>query len=173
MSKIDIKVEGVEKLIANLKKWQVVKRQAVEDIGKETGYKIEKAAKDKTAVPILTGRLRASLSTNWAGSNMPRGKVDTAAGDNDGVGQPEGPKGLVTVVGSNVAYAHMQEFGTWGDAPKPVGPMIGMPDRREEEAKLGPRPEGGYQFLTRAFVTNRDEYVRRIEEALKKDEHLK
>lgn len=167
MAKVSVKVEGVEKTLANLKKWQVVKRQAVEDVGKVIGFKIERQA--KAGCPVWSGRLRASMSTNWSGSGMDRGRVDGSAGGNDGVGQPEGEKGLVTVVGSNVSYAHMQEFGTWGEGPKPTGERLPMPKRKHEPM---PRPEGGFQMLTKAYLSHENEYVKRIEDAVGKDEHL-
>lgn len=162
-----IKVEGVEKVIANLKKWQVIKRQAIEDVNKVVGFKVERQA--KAGCPVWTGRLRSSMSTNWSGSSMNRGQVGGSAKSDDGVGRPDGPTGLVTVVGSNVSYAHMQEFGSWGDGPKPTGDTLPMPKRKHEPME---RPEGGFQMLTKAYIANEGEYVKRIEEVIKKDENL-
>jgi phage gpG-like protein len=164
---MDIKLEGVEKTIANLKKWQLVKREAVAGVGQAVGFKIERQAKE--GCPVWTGRLRNSMSTNWSGSGMDRGRVGGDAKANDGVGQPEGEKGLVTVVGTNVSYAHMQEFGSWGDGPKPTGEAIAMPTRKHEPT---PRPEGGFQMLTKAYLAHENEYVKRIEDAIGKDEHI-
>lgn len=162
-----VKIEGVEKLLSNLKKWQGIKRQAVADVNKVIGLKIERDA--KSGCPVWTGRLRASMSTNWSGSGMDRGKVGGNAGANDGVGQPEGAPGMVTVVGSNVSYAHMQEYGSWGDGPKPTGERLPMPKRDHEPME---RPDGGFQMLTKAYVAHENEYVKRIEEVVGKDEHL-
>lgn len=164
MGRVDVKVEGIEKTIANLKKWQVVKRQAIEDVTLKTAIQIEGDAKGMC--PKWTGRLRASLSHNTSGSGEGRGKVGPAAGGSDGVGEPDGPKGLVAVVGSNVAYAHMQEFGSWGDGPKPTGPTLNIPKRDHEPWD---RPEGGFQFLTTAYTINRNKYIKRVEDVLKKD----
>ena len=70
---IDIKVKGVNEVIANLKKYQVVKTGAVKIALKEVGFSIEGDA--KKTVPVDTGRLRASLSTNWSGSPLSQGRT--------------------------------------------------------------------------------------------------
>lgn len=169
MSKFDIKVEGAEKLIANLKKWQVVKRQAIEDVTKETAIRIESAAKPNC--PHEYGRLKASLTHNISGSGRGRASATGGGGPaaqpaEDGVGEPDGPKGLVAVVGTNVPYAHMMEFGSWGDGPKPEG---GLSLGRKKDHEPWPMREGGFQFLTRAYIDNKDKYIKRVEDVLKKD----
>lgn len=67
-----------------------------------------------------TGRLRASISTNWSGSGMTRGKVQGRAESGDGVGQP-GTKDdkFTVVVGTNVPYALPLETGSIKMAPRP------------------------------------------------------
>jgi very-short-patch-repair endonuclease len=74
--------------------------------------------KDKLPSPagnapyVQTGRLRASITTNWTDSNMERAKPDNsseATKDSDGIGNPGGGKlnsGKVfkVVVGTNVEY---------------------------------------------------------------------
>ena len=62
--------------------------------------------------PVDTGRLRASISTNWAGSPMNEGKTGGKAKSGDGVKKPAGPKELVYVVGTNVEYSEDVEHGT-------------------------------------------------------------
>jgi len=166
MSTVNVKVEGIEKTLASLKKWQVIKRQACEDTLKKIGFKVEGDAKRMT--PVWTGRLRNSMSTNWSGSGMTKGKVSGTAKADDGVGEPQGPKGLVVVVGTNVLYAHMQEFGSWGEGPKP-GPGETMP-KREHEA--WPRPQGGFQMLTTAYTTHVVEVEREIGKIMGKDEKV-
>ena len=166
MSKVSVKVEGVEKTLANLKKWQIIKRQACEDTLKKIGFKVEADAKRGT--PVWTGRLRNSMSTNWSGSGMTRGKVSGTAKADDGVGEPRGPKGLVTVVGTNVAYAHMQEYGHWGSGPKP-GPGASIPKREHEP---WPRPAEGFQMLTKSYIQHKDEVVTEIGKIMKKDEKV-
>ncbi len=65
---------------------------------------------------VDTGRLRASISTNWTKSGIGRGKVDSQAQPEEGVGDPGGSKRMggqfKVVVGSNVRYAPWLEFGT-------------------------------------------------------------
>jgi len=62
------------------------------------------------------GRLRASISTNWTGSGIGRGRVDSQANPEEGVGDPGGSKRMggqfKVVVGTNVRYAPWLEFGT-------------------------------------------------------------
>jgi len=53
---------------------------------------------------VDTGRLRASISTNWSGSGMDKGRVDAQALPDDGIGEPKGDK-FTVVVGTNVDYA--------------------------------------------------------------------
>ncbi len=72
---------------------------------------------------VDTGRLRGSISINWSGSGMPRGKVEPPATANDGVGQyqMESPSniGFFVTIGTNVKYAPYLEFGTRKMLPRP------------------------------------------------------
>jgi HK97 gp10 family phage protein len=62
---------------------------------------------------VDTGRLRASISTNWTDSSMERGIVDGAADASDGIGKPDREGGQFrVVVGTNVSYAPWLEWGT-------------------------------------------------------------
>ena len=104
-------ISGIPEAIANLKKYQLIKTQAVKDRLKKQAFKVELAAKEMSAVD--TGRLRASISTNWSGSNMNEGKTGPKALPGDGIKRPEGPPELVYVVGTNVKpYAPYVEHGT-------------------------------------------------------------
>jgi hypothetical protein len=166
MGTVTVRMEGVAKALANLKKYQLIKRQACEDTLKKIGFKVEADAKRST--PMWTGRLRNSMSTNWSGSGMTRGKVSGTAKSDDGVGEPQGPKGLVVVVGTNVLYAHMQEFGSWGEGPKP-GPGEPIPKREHEPWD---RPQGGFQMLTTAYTIHSGEVSREIAKIMGKDEKV-
>jgi|GEM_PF-1720902 len=130
----------VETLVDNIKPYQIIKTQAVKDILKEGGFKIETDA--KRLAPVKHGRLRASISTNWSGSSMSRGKVGSKAKADDGVGRPPGKPGMVVFIGTNVDYAVYQEFGT---------------------KKMSARP-----FLHPAYWGQESEILRRISVALKK-----
>lgn len=121
-------VSGITEGIANLKKYQLIKAQATKDIIKKVGFKIELAAKEIATEKgvVDTGRLRASITTNWAGSQMDRVKIKSPIRNkknptkpDDGVGRPSGPKDLVVVVGTNVEYAAAQEHGTSKMAGRP------------------------------------------------------
>lgn len=68
---------------------------------------------------VDTGRLRASISTNWVESSMGRGLVGSQADTSEGVGKPEKEDRFVVVVGTNVKYAPYLEFGTRRMGPRP------------------------------------------------------
>lgn len=106
------------------------------------GFQIERDAKKAITDygRIDTGRLRASISTNWTDSGMERGKTGTytqgyqdrtgygvsdkkeagsraikgEGGGADGIGCPptQNPNLFQVVVGTNVRYAPFIEFGT-------------------------------------------------------------
>jgi phage gpG-like protein len=103
-------VHGIPEAIENLKKYQLIKVQAVKDRLKKQAFKVELLAKEM--VSVKKARLKSSISTNWAGSSMAEGKTGPQAEGGDGVKRPEGSKELLYVVGSNVKYAPYQEFGT-------------------------------------------------------------
>ena len=110
-------VEGIPEVIANLRKYQFIKKKAIKDRLKKQAFKIELSA--KKMCPVDTGRLRASLSTNWAGSSMSEGKTGGQAKSDDGVKKPTGPKELVYAVGTNVDYAEGVEQGTSKQSAQP------------------------------------------------------
>ena len=146
---IDIKVTGVKETLANLKKYQVVKTGAAKIALKEVGFKIQGDAKKDC--PVDTGRLRASLSTNWSGSPLAHGGTGPKAMGGDGVGRPMGSPGLIVVVGTNVKYAAAVEFGgikalKWGGY-------------RAATSKL---------YLSKAYHKNQPELVMRLGKIFKK-----
>ena len=79
---------------------------------KKRSGKIHKASAPGEPPAVDMGRLRASVSSNWTGSGMAKGKVESPAKAEDGVGQPT--KELTGVVGSNVEYARRLELGFVG-----------------------------------------------------------
>jgi len=107
-------VSGIPETIANLKKYQVIKTQAIKDRLKKQAFKVETLTKQIMSEKGVwdTGRAASSISTNWAGSNLNEGKTGPKAQPGDGVKEPQGPKELVYVVGSNVFYVPYNEFGT-------------------------------------------------------------
>ena len=151
--RITVKVEGVEGLLKNLKKYQLIKREACQIALKEQGFKVERDAKKNC--PVQTGRLRASISTNWSKSGMPEGRKGGQAKGGDGVGQPPGERGLVVVVGTNVFYGPSVEFGSFTSLK--VG---------------GYRGRAGKLYLTKAYLAHEGETLNRIKKIFKKDEKL-
>jgi len=109
---ISVKMVGTQKAVLDIKKWTAKQGEAVKKILLKTGFKVETSAKEMC--PVKTGRLRSSISMNWAGSGMREGRVGSGAKKGDGVGQPPGPKGLSVAVGSNVKYARRIEHGFVG-----------------------------------------------------------
>ena len=118
---IFVGIKGIPEAIANLKKYQLIKTQAVKDILKEKAFKIETLTKQTMSIKGVwdTGRGASSISTNWAGSNLAEGKTGSKALPGDGVKQPGGPKDLIYVIGSNVHYLKHHEFGTSKIAARP------------------------------------------------------
>lgn len=121
-------------------KWNDKKlRKVAEDIAMrrlvKVGFMVEREAKKLT--PVDTGRLRASISTNWTGSGMSEGKTGkqasavTLKGRKTGRGKAplrtgKSVKGIgrpsdrfTVVVGTNVAYSAAVEFGKQGQRAQP------------------------------------------------------
>jgi hypothetical protein len=174
-NQISVKVEGVEKAIAALKKYQLVKRQAVEDINKSTGFQIEQTAKG--LCPVNFGRLMNSISTNWSGSGLAEGKIGGKAQSGDGVKQPSGDKGMVAVVGTNVKYGPYVEFGTSAHFP-PISALEDWAKKHGFESAwpialaIEKRGTIASPYLYPAYFQHKNKYLKRIESVLKKDERL-
>lgn len=117
---ISIQVTGIKQAQIDLDK--KLSPDKIKTILIRAGFLIEGAAKRKA--PVDTGRLRASISTNWNGSGMQYGALTEPVDDSkesDGVNQPElKPNDMCVIsVGSNVEYAPYLEFGTENQAPQP------------------------------------------------------
>jgi HK97 gp10 family phage protein len=77
------------------------------------GYMIQEDAQN--LCPVDTGRLKASISTNWSNSGMGTAPVSSPAESGDGVSRPESNNNeFVVDVGTNVEYASRVEFGSGG-----------------------------------------------------------
>ena len=83
--------------------------------------------------PVDTDRLRSSISSNWTGSGMDKGKVDSQAKAEDGVGRPT--KELTGVVGTNVDYGPYLELGTSKMKPRPHL-RVGLHKNEKKIAKM-------------------------------------
>lgn len=75
----------------------------------------------KRMCPVDTGRLRASISTNWDDSGFYRAPVEPPAHEADGVSQPTRGEGDIAIVriGTNIEYGIYQELGTRRMQPHP------------------------------------------------------
>jgi hypothetical protein len=115
-------LSGSEAVITGLHNAAINVRVAARKAVLATAFLIMNDA--KMMCPVLTGRLRASLSVNWTDSGMARGKTSgglnyKAMGktgnyptEEDGVGGPEMEgytSGFFAVVGTNVVYAESVE----------------------------------------------------------------
>lgn len=112
---VKVTVGGLKKLTANLKKYQIIKKQAIKDIMMECGLKVETAAKEQC--PVRYGRLRASITTTKSGGSRPSIKNPSRSPENpsksdDAINPPTGKPGLVVAVGTNVKYGPAVEHGT-------------------------------------------------------------
>jgi HK97 gp10 family phage protein len=126
MSKVNFKKEALDAIVSNIeKRFVAVGFQLETDIKRSmttgTGRTYVKG-KNRNIIHIAsapgmppavdTGRLRASISTNWSNSGMERGHVDGKAEAEDGVGMPKDPLRFHVYVGTNVLYAPLLEWGT-------------------------------------------------------------
>ncbi len=116
------------------------------------GFMVEREA--KRLAPVDTGRLRASISTNWTGSGMSHGEVLKKAGATilrtkkvkgrktrlrtgkpvEGIGRST--EKFTVVVGTNVQYFGEIEFGKTGRTAQPF---------------LRPAFKGVMRFVNREF----------------------
>jgi len=160
--KITIKFKGVPEALSNIKKWEEKKLAQVSDDLKTTAFKIEGTAKRNGAGQWIdpTGRLDASISTNWSGSNMNEGKTGAKAESGDGIGQPSGEKNFVYVVGSRVEYSAFQEFGFHGTIK-----VKGTDKRRAHTRNVN---YAGKPYLYPAYHANKNDAIKRIKETLKR-----
>jgi phage gpG-like protein len=114
---VDVKMTGVEDVIANIHKIAIASPGAVMRGVKAVALKIERQAKLNITAQgaVDTGRLRASITTNWTGSGLSRGDVKDPVPEtqpDDGVGGPqEKPDTFTAVVGTNVKYGPYIEHG--------------------------------------------------------------
>ena len=95
--------EAAQKVIQALKRGALrIERQAKFNIT-ANGY--------SPATKVPTGRLRSSISVNWAGSGKSHGDVESKAKPADGVSEPVGASNLAFAVGTNVIYGRRVEVG--------------------------------------------------------------
>lgn len=152
---ITIRLKGDKEAIKDIHAYYDKKEPEVEDKLKQVGFRIERDAKG--SVPVMYGRLQSSLTTSWS-----RNGPDHS--HRKGVARPSTKKDRFTVVvGTSVQYAHMQEFGHWGDAPKP-GKGEYPPKREHVPAQ---RPKEGFLYLTKAYEQHKDEPERDIRRVFK------
>ena len=107
---INMRFLGTSLFVTNANLMPPKVRMAAEQQLIRFGYTV--ANNGKIFCPVMTGRLRASVTVNWSGSPFnrakPVGRVSgqgATQGINDGVGRPEDPKGFWVAVGTNVGYA--------------------------------------------------------------------
>lgn len=116
---IQVLPEASKKLIAQGLSLERAIKKKLSQLGTGRIYKREgKFGFHQASAPgeppaIDTGRLKASISTNWVDSGMTEGVTDGAANPGDGVKQPtlSGKEIFKVVVGTNVDYGPRLEFG--------------------------------------------------------------
>jgi len=103
-----VEIKGMEAFVKNCKRISKEAQEKFKKVVIQNAYEVERDAKQMC--PVDTGRLRGSLSTNWTGSATKRGKTDSPAMADDGVGRPEfGKANFFAAVGTNVEYADYVE----------------------------------------------------------------
>lgn len=141
---IGIKTKGLKQLNQNIKEYGKASHRSIEKILLKAGFVTQRDARKR--VPVQFGVLQRSITVNWSisGKNL----------DNiQGVSEPTFKIGEFKVkVGTNVKYAHMQEFGSWGPGPK-AGPGE-APTTKGRSSRKRKRPSAGFLYLTRAFILN-------------------
>lgn len=157
---VKVSKSDIQKAIASLKKYQLIKRQGTEDILKSVAFMIEADAKG--LVPVDMGRLKSSISVGVSGG--------TASGHKDKVDPPPGAKGLVVIVGTKVKYGAKMEFGVWpSDVPKPgKGEYPKKSKKRRKDYAPQELPTGGFLYLTKAYYANEPKAEKRIKKLFKK-----
>ena len=108
---LTVKLLGTADIIKRLAKKLETVDQKLFDAKKECGFMVENTAKHLSKV--VTGRQRASITTNWIGSGMSRAEVKEPVKESkatDGVHEPK-DKIFSVVVGTNVEYAKDNEAG--------------------------------------------------------------
>jgi len=107
------------------------------------GGKIHRASVTGQPPAVDSGRLRASIASNWSGSGLPNGNVTNPKQSGDGISMPPTEKDKFTGrVGTNVFYGKILEYGS---------------------VKMGPRP-----FLRPAFEKNISKIRALFENLIKK-----
>jgi len=112
---MSVKVVGVAKVQARIDKLVRLKTEAIKKELLKNGFRIEGLAKETGKAKGVwdTGRLMGSISTNWRWSNIAEGRTQGPAKSGDGIKRPAGTKTrFVVVVGTNVKYALVNEFGS-------------------------------------------------------------
>jgi len=153
--KVTIKLKGADKAVKDMHAYYKKKKPKVEDVIKQTVITIASDAKPNA--PKKWNVLRASLTASWT-----RGPDRSSK---KGVRPPATKSGRFTgVSGTNVRYAHMQEFGTWGDAKYPDDGE--SPPKRDHEPWA--RPSEGFLFLTKSYEQHKNDPERKIKAIFRK-----
>jgi len=103
-----VEFKGTQAFVKNCNRINKKIQEEFRKVAIRTAYVVNNDAKQMC--PVKTGRLRGSLSVNWSGSGLSRGKTQSPATSEDGIGQPEwGWNKFMAVVGTNVEYAEFVE----------------------------------------------------------------
>lgn len=152
---VTIRLKGGKEAIRDIDAYYKRKQPLVEKSIIKTLFKIEREAKGR--VPVMYARLQNSLTSSWS-------RTGPDHSHREGVARPDAKKDRFTgVTGTNVKYAHMQEFGWWGEAPKPD--KGDYPPKRDHTPAQ--RPKEGFLYLTKAYEQHKDEPAREIRRIFK------
>lgn len=115
MTRLDVNVQGSKETISKIKNLIENNFKAIKEAVRKCAFMVEKDA--KWLCPVDTGRLRASITTNYEGSGQARAVIKNPVGTTqpyDGVHEPKAGKKdeFIADVGTNVEYAPWIEGGT-------------------------------------------------------------
>lgn len=143
---LTISIKGLPEALAKLVSMPEDIRRAFRNQVIQCGMIVEADA--KANCPVDTGRLRASITTNWSGSNLARANITKPVKESqvdDAVGEPTSNDPLMpfVLVGTNVKYAPEVEY---------------LLDRKH---KTGRAP-----FLYPAFAENQEKILDKVTKAV-------
>ena len=139
--KVDLKVKGIAKALADIDKFDQATQQRIKDTVNEFALKIQKSAKKRC--PVDTGRLRSSIV------------IEPYNG------------GFTARVGTNVKYAPYVEFGTGKYAVEGNGRKTPWAYKNRDGELIWTAGQKPQPYLLPAFNEHKQAYINAIKQILR------